>query len=353
MAQLWVQGLCGNSAGLSRRDNPGLDSLARRRQEARYTIEKVHWRGWWGDKGRRGLTMSDQMPNYRVGDVVNGHRWSGTTWEPVVPGWGSNPSPAVPQHQIGEVVNGYRWNGTTWDQVLPGWGANPGMGMPQYQIGQVVNGHRWNGAAWEPIAAGWAAAPPPNKPWYQAPLYIGLMIVGALVIVGLALSRGQGSPSASTQPEQPTVATDDVASATPAGDTSFVDGVLTTPEMKIVITDHKVIQPGNKGNEYGEKPVIAFWYKITNLSGGNLSPMEWIFVFTAYQDNNPNAENEIGVGSLPDSAFRDSQTEEIKEGGTVENAMAYELDDLTTPVELVASDDLGMTEIGRQTYPVS
>ena len=40
-------------------------------------------------------------------------------------------------------------------------------------------------------------------------------------------------------------------------------------------------------------------------------------------------------------------------GGTVENAMAYELDDLTTPVELVASDDLGMTEIGRETYPVS
>lgn len=297
--------------------------------------------------------MSDQMPNYRVGDVVNGHRWNGRTWEPVPPGWGSNPSPGVPQHQIGEVVNGYRWNGTTWEPVPPGWGSNPGMGMPQYQIGQVVNGHRWNGAAWESIAAGWAAAPSPKKPWYQSPLYIGLMIVGALVIVGLALSSGEESPPASTQPEQATVATDDVASATPAVDTSFVDGVLTTPEMKIVITDHKVIQPGMKGNEYGEKPVIAFWYKITNLSGGEVSPMNWIYVFTAYQDNNPNAENEIGVGSLPDDAFLESQMEKIKEGGTVENAVAYELDDLKTPVELVASDDLGMTEIGRETYPVS
>lgn len=59
------------------------------------------------------------------------------------------------------------------------------------------------------------------------------------------------------------------------------------------------------------------------------------------------------MGSLPDDAFTESQMETIKEGGTVENAMAYELDDLTTPVELVASDDLGMTEIGRETYPVS
>ena len=227
------------------------------------------------------------------------------------------------------------------------------MGMPQYQIGQVVNGHRWNGAAWEPIVAGWAAAPAPKKPWYQSLLFIGLMIVGALVIVGLALSRGEESPPASGQPEQAPVATDDAASATPAGDTSFVDGVLTTPEMKIVIADYKVIQPGNRGNEYGEKPVIAFWYKITNLSGGDVSPMNWLYVFTAYQDNTPNAENGIGVGSFPDDAFLDSQTETIKEGGTVENAMAYERDDPTTPVELVASDDLGMTEIGRETYSVS
>ena len=169
-------------------------------------------------------------------------------------------------------------------------------------------------------------------------------------------TANSGETSTSTTPttaeSTDAAASEAPASEAPASDTSFVDGVLTTPEMKIVITDNKVIQPGKKGNEYGEKPVMAFWYEITNLSGGDVSPMNWIYVFTAYQDNNPNAENELNVGSLPDDAFLDSQTETIKKGGTVENAVAYELDDLKTPVELVASDDLGMTEIGRETYPV-
>ncbi len=78
--------------------------------------------------------------------------------------------------------------------------------------------------------------------------------------------------------------------------------------------------------------------------------MNWLFVFKAYQDNNPDAVNELEVGALPDDRFLDSQTEAIKNGGTVENAVAYELDDETTPVELVASDNLGQTEIGRMTY---
>lgn len=139
-------------------------------------------------------------------------------------------------------------------------------------------------------------------------------------------------------------------SDTSKSDSSFKNGVLTTPEMKIVITDHKIIPVGKKGNEYGKKPVIAFWYKITNLSDKDVSPMNFVFVITAFQDNNPNAENKLEVGSLPDDRFLDSQTESIKKGGTIENAMAYELDDVTTPVNLVASNDLGMTEIGKVTY---
>ena len=120
--------------------------------------------------------------------------------------------------------------------------------------------------------------------------------------------------------------------------------------MKIEITDHKIIPVGKKGNEYGSKPVIAFWYKITRLADKDVSPLDWLSVIGAYQDNNPNAENRLEVGSLPDEKFLDSQTEKLKKGGTVENAMAYELDDETTPVDLVASDDLGMSEIGRVTF---
>jgi Domain of unknown function (DUF5067) len=131
---------------------------------------------------------------------------------------------------------------------------------------------------------------------------------------------------------------------------TFQNGVLTTPDLKIKITRHKVIAVGQKGNEYGEKPVIAFWYKVTNLSGAKVDPMTaWIFAFSAYQDNNPNAVNELDVGSLPDDRFLDSQMENIKKGGTVENAMAYELDDLDTPVDLVATQGLDEV-IGKATY---
>lgn len=117
-----------------------------------------------------------------------------------------------------------------------------------------------------------------------------------------------------------------------------------------MITDHRIIPIGKKGNEYGSKTVIAFYCEITNLTDKGVSPLDWIYVFTAYQDNNPNSENEIEIAALPDDRFLDSQMETIKKGGTVENAVAYELDDETTPVDLVASDDLGMTEIGKVTY---
>ncbi|KRF38291.1 hypothetical protein ASG96_17735 [Terrabacter sp. Soil810] len=148
-------------------------------------------------------------------------------------------------------------------------------------------------------------------------------------------SRGGSSP------------TSDAAEA----DASFKDGVLTTPDIRIEITKHKLIPVGKKGNEYGEKPVIAFWYKTTNVSGQKVDPTTGILLtIRAYQDNNPNAENELQVGSLPDDKYLDTQTEEIKKGGTVENAVAFELDDVKTPVDLVASTDLGTTEIGKVTY---
>lgn len=114
---------------------------------------------------------------------------------------------------------------------------------------------------------------------------------------------------------------------------------------------HRVIPAGQKGNEYSDKPAIAFWYKVTNLRSKRLDPISaFLFEITVYQDNDPNADNELNVGPLPDDRFLDTQSENIKKGGTVENAISYELDDLTTPVDLVASEDLGQSEYGTTTY---
>ncbi|EWG08352.1 DUF5067 domain-containing protein, partial [Cytobacillus firmus] len=118
----------------------------------------------------------------------------------------------------------------------------------------------------------------------------------------------------------------------------FKDNEAKLNDLKIKITKTKVIQVGEKGNEYGEKPVFAIWYEITNLSDKEIDPsMGWMAVFEAVQDNNPNAVNTLEVGGLPDDQFLDSQLETIKKDGTVKNAVAYELDDLETPVTLIAT----------------
>ena len=130
---------------------------------------------------------------------------------------------------------------------------------------------------------------------------------------------------------------------------TFKRGLLKTKDVTIRITRYAVIAAGQMGNETGAKPVIALWYRTTNISGRKISPVLAILNFVAYQDNNPDAENKLEVGSLPDARFLQSQTENIKKGRTVENAMAYELDDLATPVDLVAIRGLD-EKIGKTTY---
>jgi hypothetical protein len=177
------------------------------------------------------------------------------------------------------------------------------------------------------------------KRWWAA----GLVL---LVILGVV---GSGSDDGSTVAGN---AVNTAGGGTSVGEKtpSFENGVLTTSDLKIQITRHEVIDVGEKGNEIGDKPVIAFWYTVTNLSGDDVDPTDFIFNFKAYQDNNPNAENELEVGGLPDDRFLETQSERIKKGGTVENAVAYELDDMVTPVELVASDGPIGDDIGKATY---
>lgn len=141
------------------------------------------------------------------------------------------------------------------------------------------------------------------------------------------------------------------AGADPSGEASFKDGVLTTAKFKIEITSHRVIPVGQVGNEYGQKPVLAIVYKTTNLTSAATDPTTaWIGSFTATQDNDPNAVNTLDVGSTPGDQYLDSQTQQIKEGGTVENAIAYELDDTTTPVALTAKENLFGDDLGSVTY---
>lgn len=133
----------------------------------------------------------------------------------------------------------------------------------------------------------------------------------------------------------------------------FKNNELKIHDLKIKITKSKVIPVGEEGNEYGKNPVLAIWYKVTNLTDKKIDPnMAWMSTFEAYQDNNKDRENKLNVGSLPDQKFIDTQQENIKKNGTVENAVAYELDDDKTPVTLKATQGVGGKELGTETFKI-
>lgn len=142
-----------------------------------------------------------------------------------------------------------------------------------------------------------------------------------------------------------------------AADSYFDGTMLRGNTYSVRITDHRVIQPGEVGNEYGDSPVLAFWFDtLVSPDYDNSNPINpnsaWIFNFEAVQDNDPNMVNKLNVASLPDNQFLDSQMAEIKPGGTVASAVAYTLTDTETPVTLTAKDMLG-TEYGKADFPVN
>lgn len=187
--------------------------------------------------------------------------------------------------------------------------------------------------------------------------YFALSLAAALCITATACGSGSGtSSSVPSAPASSAASTSSAPSSAPSDTSdgpSFADNVLTMDDYTITITDYKMIRPGEEGNKYGDKPVIAFWYDTTNISHDKLNPSTaWILVFEAIQDNDPNLVNTLSMGLLPDDRFLESQTQDIKVGGTVSNAVAYKLDDDTTPVTLVAENVLG-GEYGRQEFSLA
>ena len=203
---------------------------------------------------------------------------------------------------------------------------------------------------------------------------IALVISGIWLIVGIigAINKKNDTASTSdvitteavndsvdTQSEEKTTEAAEAAengsedSAENAEEYYFKDNEIVVKDYTIKITDWKVIPVGEKGNEYGKSPVIAFWYDTTNTSDKEINPTSaWIYIMEAVQDNDPNTVNELNVVSLPDDQFRDTQLQKIKQGGTVSNAVAYELTDEETPVELTAKSSMIGDSIGSMTFDI-
>lgn len=149
---------------------------------------------------------------------------------------------------------------------------------------------------------------------------------------------------------------DKVNSSSREGQYTFKDGKVSMEDIDIKITKYKVIPVGEEGNEYGENPIIAFWYDTTNKSGKDIiSPMSaWFAAFPEgpIQDNNKNKVNKLKVAGHPDKTLLNDQSATIKKDGILSGAVAYELTDLTTPVKLTAYKGVGGIELGSQEFAV-
>ena len=188
------------------------------------------------------------------------------------------------------------------------------------------------------------------------------MVFACFTAMALTACGGSGNaastPNDSNTQAQTATAEEGAADSnndTPTSEYYFKDGELVSTDVKIKITDWKVIPTGEKGNEYGSAPVLAFWYDTTNLTGNEqVTPINaWIAMFTAVQDNDPNAVNTLDVAMLPDEQYLDSQDKQIKKDGTVSNAIAYTLSDTTTPVVLKATRGIDGEELGEQTFDIA
>ncbi|WP_419155702.1 DUF5067 domain-containing protein [Weissella minor] len=128
---------------------------------------------------------------------------------------------------------------------------------------------------------------------------------------------------------------------------------ISLSDVDINVTKHAVLSPGDTGNEYGNKPVLAIWYKVKNKSDKEIDPNSaWIASFSATQDTDKNQVNDLDIGSLPDEQYINTQTENIKKNGTAENAVSYELDSATVPVKLKATKGVGGETLAEQTVDI-
>ncbi|HAC3176168.1 TPA_asm: DUF5067 domain-containing protein [Listeria innocua] len=135
------------------------------------------------------------------------------------------------------------------------------------------------------------------------------------------------------------------------------NGVIENERIKIQITSHKIIPIGEKGNESGDKPIIAFWFEVTNKSDEITSALNsWVGQIVVYQDTRSDLLNTLKSTTLGDAQFLDSASrlsEEIEIGATVKCAIAYGLDDDEIPVDLAYRDFLSKEVYGKIRYKIN
>ncbi|WP_318766507.1 DUF5067 domain-containing protein [Lactiplantibacillus carotarum] len=131
----------------------------------------------------------------------------------------------------------------------------------------------------------------------------------------------------------------------------LADGRVTTRQLKIVITKSKLLRVGQPGNEHGTRPVIAFWFRVTNRTKRVVNAdSAWNDVFKATQRQGKAAGTSLKMAAVPDDQLASRQTDAIRQNQTVTSAVAYELNNVHQSVVLNAFLSPAGASIGRQVY---
>lgn len=174
-------------------------------------------------------------------------------------------------------------------------------------------------------------------------------LVFALCACGAAALETKATPEPTAEPTADPTAEPTVE---PKPNAMFDGMVYEDDEARIEIIGCEILEVGSEYNKYGDVPLVCFKFNVTNLSDWDVSASgKWIDTFRAYQDNDPNFLNELDVGSQENRAYHDTAFASIKKGGTVESVMTYELDDMETPITLVAS--YRWEEIGSKDFDIA
>ncbi|MFL2028129.1 DUF5067 domain-containing protein [Loigolactobacillus zhaoyuanensis] len=130
----------------------------------------------------------------------------------------------------------------------------------------------------------------------------------------------------------------------------FKKGVATIHDLKIKINAVKFLNP----SDTDDHSRIVFEYTITNKTNKDIDAIDgWQAVFNAYQKNK-NTEGKLEVASTPNGYDEElkNQMQKINKGGSIKGVSAYNLDNTTTPVVLMATQGTDGKKLGQKTYKV-
>lgn len=134
-------------------------------------------------------------------------------------------------------------------------------------------------------------------------------------------------------------------------DVGFKDDVLKIDMATLKILSTEILPPDSAA--YRDNNQLVFTYEVTNDSEeGIQASTVWIACFEALQEGSDTI-NKLDVGMTPQDGkyeeYREHEMDDIKPGGTVKAVIAYDLEDMSTPVVLKATQGIGGEYLGEKT----